>query len=222
MKKLFCVAMILFSVVACSQQSGQKMVATKSVETIDVAAALSKGQFQVSTMTSAVQASVVKDAGVVVKGVFKFGAGTLDLNSTTSFLDVGIDVASFSSGQSVRDERVSRIFFETEQEIFKSARFQTATLSADLIAKLKTERKLDQITLTGSLSLHGATIPVTAVLNVNFDESGVLVVTTAQPIKIKISELSMNDQLSRLKATCGHQVVNDEVVLDVHAELLPK
>lgn len=189
---------------------------------IDVQKALETGAFKVIRAASAIKVRTIKNGNMPVLGSLNIKTGRLNINpGAKSLLELVIDMTSWDSGLTVRDDRIVQIFFESTVDRNQVALFKVNSVSAESIAKLKKDKKLDGLSVQGTLSFHGVSIPVDAVLNVSFNQIGRLVVTSAKPIAIKISDLKMNETLKRLIIICNHQSVDDVVTLNVHLEFEP-
>jgi len=218
---LLLVALSFLLLPSCKSTSKAIKAITESKK-IDVQKALETGAFKVIRAASAIKVRTIKNGNIPVLGSLNIKTGRLNINpGAKSLLELVIDMTSWDSGLTVRDDRITQIFFESIVDRNRVALFQVNSIPAESIEKLKKDKKLDGLAVQGTLNFHGVTIPVDAILNVSFSQIGRLVVTSAKPIAIKISDLKMNELLKRLIIICNHQSVEDVITLNVHLEFEP-
>ncbi len=151
-----------------------------------------------------------------VKGAFDKFTGTVELDDkdpTKSKVDVEIELASVNTRNAKRDEHLrSPDFFDvakTPKMTFKSTKVEVAKDGA--------------LTITGDLSLHGVTKPVTlkaAPLSAELKDpwGGTHRGTTATgKINRKDFKLEWNKTLEK-----GGVLVGEDVLIELQIELLPK
>ncbi|GAB2189211.1 YceI family protein [Sessilibacter sp. MAH1] len=136
---------------------------------------LDKGLSQLTFLTT-------KNSAVTEAHTFKNIVGTI---SDDGKVTVDIDLTSVDTAIAIRDERMQNILFET-------AKFATATFTADVSAVLAevNQKSIAKATVEGELSLHGKTVPVTFDVLANEMETGV-VVSTLKPTMIKADQFDL-------------------------------
>lgn len=208
---------VLFITTACTDKATIK--SAEPVALVRLADALKGGTLGLATDASMLHVRVIKDAGVVVNAMLNYLAGNLVVAPGASSFTTTIDMTSFNSQLLMRDQRVAQIFFGVEDDANKIAQFIVVQLPADVVSKLQTQSRLDNVSLDGELKFHGATLPVTAVVTIQKKDER-LIVDSVSPIVIKISALGMSAPLKNLMAICGHNNVEDDVQITIHAEFV--
>ncbi len=165
-----------------------------------------------TTVGFAVKHMMVTD----VKGTFDKVTGTVEIDDkdpSKSRVDVEIDVASVNTRNAKRDEHLrSADFFDTAK--FAKMTFKSTKVEVAKDGSLK---------ITGDLSLHGVTKPVTlsaSPLSAEFKDpwGGTHRGTTATAkINRKDFGLTWNAALEK-----GGVVVGEDVLIELQVELLPK
>jgi len=146
----------------------------------------------------------IKNDAVGVVGSFTALDGAFDPDKGTGWIEVKI--ASTNTGDPARDTNLTTHFFEVAK--FPTARFEVTGLpKADKLADADVE-------LAGTLSLHGASLPLKIAAHVSRDAHGHLHAHNAKPVVLSAHDLGMDDQLAALKAVCGHQSLSAAVPVD--------
>lgn len=179
--------------------------------------ALVATKFTVVQNASTLYVTTIKDAGIPVKGTVNLASGGLFLGTTQerSALDIQIDLNTFNSGLELRDDRVRRFFFNADQEIFKTAHLVVAALPVGSVEKLRSEKKLLNVSVSADFTWHGETQKISGMVDVFFNKNGRLQIKTAKPFAITISEWALAENLEKLKTICGHQMIADTVQVDI-------
>ena len=99
-----------------------------------------------------------------VEGMFALRDGTLRFDSATGAAsgEVNVDLASGKTGNGSRDNTV-------KEDVLETARFPVATLRATHLAGILAAIGSSDVTLEGTLSLHGAEHPVRIPAHVTID-----------------------------------------------------
>ncbi|MBF0104079.1 MAG: YceI family protein [Deltaproteobacteria bacterium] len=211
---------MMFAVIpAC--QSGREPLPVLVPQQIDVAQALQRGIFKLVIDASMIKVRTIKDSSIPVAASFYFNSGALNLNPGRSFFKTEIDITSFYSGLSVRDDNVLKVFFKTDETPNKAAFFSVAGLGKEKTAGLKTAKKLDELSVDGVLTYNQKEVMVKAILKISFNKYGRLVVETVKPFAVSISDLGLTKNLNELLVVCNHQSVDDVVQVEVHIEFEP-
>ena len=146
----------------------------------------------------------IKNDAVGVVGSFTTLDGAFEPGKGTGWVEVKI--ASTSTGDPARDTNLTTHFFEVAK--FPTARFEVTGLpKADKLADADLE-------LAGTLSLHGASLPLKIAAHFSRDSHGHLHAHNAKPVVLSAHDLGMDDQLAALKAVCGHQSLSAAVPVD--------
>lgn len=198
-----------------SDNSGLGDTATKTVSPDEV---LKNDKFQVYKPTSVIYLTTIKDSAIPVKASLGFAEGTLQLASADAFLALTVDLESFDSGLPLRNDRVRKIFFNSDKKEMSQAIFKIAALPGDALAKLKADKELKDYSLEGELDFHGVKKNITAKLNASITPAGRIAVKSVQPLEIKISDFSLSENLKSMIQVCGHLGIDDLVKLDVAVE----
>ena len=149
-----------------------------------------------------------------VKGEFAGVTGTVNLDDKDllkSKVDVSMDVGSVNTGNAKRDEHLKTADF------FDAAKFPKLTFKST-----KVEKAGDKLALTGDLTLHGVTKPVTLLVELTTEirdpwgntRRGV---SASGKVNRKEFGLTWNKTLDG-----GGVAVSDEVLLTIEAELTKK
>jgi polyisoprenoid-binding protein YceI len=153
----------------------------------------------------------IKNDAVGVVGSFTTLDGAFDADAHTGWIEVKI--ASTNTGDPARDANLTTHFFEVAK--FPSARFEVSGLPpADKLADSDVE-------LAGTLTLHGASLPVKIAAHVSRDAHGHLHVHNAKPVVLSAHDLGMDAQLAALKAVCGHQSLSGAVPIEFDVAFAP-
>jgi hypothetical protein len=179
--------------------------------------ALAAKEFTVALNASTLYVTTIKDAGIPVKATINLASGRLSLAGVSEqpALDLEIDLSTFNSGMELRDGRVRQIFFNADQADFKTAHLVVAALPTGSVEKLKAEKKILNVPVSADFTLHGKTQKISGAVTAFFNKKGRLQIKTAEPFVIKISEWTLSENLEKLKAICGHQIIADEVKVDI-------
>lgn len=207
--------------IAC-KPSKKAPVEVYRTQKIDGDRAIAADVFDLVTDASIIKVTTIKDASIPVKGSFNLKSGRLTLSpQVSSGLEMVVDMTSWDSGLILRDDRVTRIFFGTDEDKNRTATFRSEPLEESLIAVFRKQREVKTAVVSGTFQFNGVSLPVTAQLKAGFNEYGRLVVTTPRPFTIRISDLKLNERLKKLMIVCNHQSVADEVSVTVHLEFVP-
>lgn len=187
-----------------------------------IEAALQADKFTLAPDTSIIYVTAHKDEKVPVKGSLNFTTGGLDLAASAKLAaSLTVDLESYDSGLPLRNGRVRQLFFNSDKPDFAKATLVIDAIGEEEVKKLRGDQKLEKVPVTGTLTFHGESKSVKAVLDVGYTWGGRLSVKTATPIVFKISEWQLLDNLEAMMAACGHLKVDDVVTLDVTAEFSP-
>lgn len=213
MKRLVLIICVILA--GCSQSSVHEVEQSKK---IDIKAALVSGKFKVAQNASALFLEVIKDGKIPVKASFNFSSGTLDINSDKNLATLVVDMTSWNSGLTNRDFHVKTVFFQTTQKQNETMTIFINPVSKKAIEDLRINKKVMYVPLKGFISIRDKKIPFVTTVNAGFTDQGRLFVDIFDPITIKISELGLSENLSKLMVICGHKSVDDGVVVKGHFE----
>lgn len=200
-------------------------VASGEIAQAKVAARVAN-DFKVVTNASQITVRMVKDDSIPVAATFNLNGGELKLaeSGATSagvaptMAHVVVDMASFNSGLLIRDDRVRSIFFETQEAKNTLMTIAISAVSPETIAALRSKGAVNGVPVTGSLSYLEKIIPVVATVDLNITDEDRFRVTSTSPVIVKISELGLNSNLTKLMTACGHKSVADEVSVEFNLE----
>ena len=164
---------------------------------------------------SNIEVIAVKNGDAEVKGVFKEVSGKLGFGGTkdapTLSGTVEVTLGSYDSGLELRDERVHDLFFEVAQ-------YAKAVLKLKNSGPVPSPRlpmgELTEVPMTGTLSMHGAEVPIETTLVLRRTSPVDLEVKTKEALTLSIAEFGMNGPLQALIKACAHQSVSDKVVVN--------
>jgi polyisoprenoid-binding protein YceI len=168
------------------------------------AGAASAGSWKLVPAESSLHFVGIKNDAVGVVGSFTALDGAFDPDKGTGWVEV--KVASTNTGDPARDTNITTHFFEAT--VFPTARFEVSGLPA--AGKLVDS----DVELSGTLSLHGAKLPLKIPAHVSSDAHGHLHVHNAKPVVLSAHDLGMDAQVAALKAVCGHQSLSAAVPVE--------
>jgi polyisoprenoid-binding protein YceI len=184
--------------------------------------ALTADRFTLALDSSIIYVTARKDEKVPVKGSLNFGSGMLDLSAGAKpAATLSVDLESYDSGLAIRNERVRKLFFNSDQLGFAKATLTIDTILAEAVQKLRADQKLEKTPVTGTLTFHGESKSIKASLDLTYTWGGRLVVRSAEPLQFKISDWALAENLKTRMTACGHQKVDDVVMFEVNAEFSP-
>jgi len=173
------------------------------------------GVWRLVPAESAIQFVGIKNDAVGVPGSFASLEGAFDVAKHTGFVEVKL--GSAETGNPERDENIRTHFFEAAK--FPLARFDVSGLPAP--ETLPGPGGTTRVELAGTLSLHGASLPLKIPARVSRDGQNHLHVHNAVPIVLSAHDLGMDAQLAALKATCGHESLSGAIPVDVELAFAP-
>jgi len=222
-----CVVLAALSVIACSRSSGPSTPDASAT----TAAAPKKpprprptpaaGETPADVKASKIVLTTIKDrdttSPVMITIPLFDGAATL---SGTGSARLVFDLDTIETGIPLRNERVRLVFFETTSVGWDTIEIAVPQIPAPVLAAIKDKRKATVVKLDAKVKLHGKESAVPLVVDVTREGERVIV-KSAAPIEVKISELGLTDNLRRLSALCMHDSIDDVVKIDATIELAP-
>ncbi|RDX35342.1 YceI family protein [Kangiella sp. HD9-110m-PIT-SAG06] len=127
---------------------------------------------------------------------------------------VTIDLSSVDTNIEIRDERLQKHVFNTEQT-------PNAVINADIDPELLTTKKETTTSVNGTLTLVGKTSEFQANLVVAPSKNN-LVVKTQQPIMLSVKDLGIKQGIDKLQEIAGLQSISDEVPVTLSLTIKPK
>ncbi len=143
-----------------------------------------------------------KNSAVTEVHSFKTLTGKID---DKGMVKVSIDLASVDTAIPIRDERMQKFLFET-------TKFTQATFTADVAGVLKDVKKSGsaKASVSGELSLHGKSVPVSFdVLAVKTDDG--ILVSTLRPTLVKASDFDLVAGVEKLRELANLKSINPVV-----------
>jgi len=182
---------------------------------------IAPGETRVDVEKSKLSLSIIKDRDTKSPVTATMGVrdGAIALGAGTARLSVDLD--TFDSSIPLRNERVRGVFFETSGIGWDTAELTIAKLPDDVIAAVRDKKKVTGAKLDADLKIHGKTAKVALVVDA-FSMGGTLMVKSAQPVEVKVSDFGLTDNLKRLSSLCMHDSIDDVVKVDVSLEFPPK
>lgn len=157
----------------------------------------------------------IKNDAVGVPGTFTSLEGVYDSAKRSGFVEVKL--GSTDTGNPARDENVREHFFEVAK--FPVARFEVSGLP--IAESLPEPGGSARIELEGTLSLHGASVPLKLPARVSRDVQNHLHVRNEAPVVLSAHDLGMDAQLAALKAVCGHESLSGAIPIDLDLAFAP-
>ncbi len=173
------------------------------------------GVWRLVPAESTIQFVGIKNNAVGVPGSFASLEGAFDAAKRTGFVEVKL--GSAETGNPARDENIRAQFFEALK--FPVARFDVSGLPAP--ETLPAPGASARFELAGTLSLHGASLPLKLIARVSRDAQNHLHVHNAAPIVLSAHDLGMDAQLAALKAVCGHESLSGAIPIEVDLAFAP-
>lgn len=212
----FMIALGLFVSMSCSSSEQPKPVPVVDLRQV----AQTEGLFSVAQDASMLTVQVVKDESVPVKGALNFKSGQLNVKSGAPNLVLEVDMKSWDSGLTARDNNVTQVFFNVLKESNTTTRVE-ATIPEDILAGFRAAGTLDNFKTTLNITFNGVTKPTEVLLSAKPDDKGHIVVQTMKKITLKISDFALGDNLKKLMELCNHKSVSDEIEVGVYLALKP-
>ena len=166
------------------------------------------GSWRLVPAESELQFTGTKNETVGVPGTFREVDGSFDASAGTGSIE--IKLASVDTGDAARDENIRTHFFE-------AAKFPVAMVNMTGLSNLEwkgspADKML--IKLEGTVSLHGATVPIKMPAMVLLTAPDKFVVQGLGPIVLLARDFGMESQLATLKAVCGHKSLSGTVPVE--------
>jgi hypothetical protein len=174
------------------------------------------GELLVDLEESRATVSVVKDRDTLhpVVSTVALRDGRIELDGPSPSARLVVDLLSYDSRIPLRNERLKKVFFETQIAGYDTLELTVPRLPAAVIASLRKDRKVVGVALEGQVGVHGGTSKLAMTLDAAYEKDGALVVKTSAPIEIKVSDLGLGDNLRRLSALCMHDSIDDVVKVE--------
>ena len=138
----------------------------------------------------------IKNNGIAEIGHFKsFQAKVLANGDAT----LKLDLSSVNTGVAIRDERMQKHLFNTEQ--FTHASF-SGKIPADVLEKAQ-KGQPQTIQLNGRLSLHGQSQDVSLSVDITPSQEGLIRVASAEPLLIKADDFALVEGINKLQEIAG-------------------
>tara|TARA_Y100001968_G_scaffold260758_1_gene248439 strand:- start:3361 stop:4020 length:660 start_codon:yes stop_codon:yes gene_type:complete len=165
----------------------------------------------------------VKDGSAKVSGDFTRIRGGLfldetDLGSTHGSLTV--DLNAIDSKNPVRDANIAQFLFESMPDAPKTARLELRKLSLESNSLAPGESAAARAEF--NIALTGGALEGIAEVQLSRASDGRWKVTTAKPIALSLSGLSLSQQSESLRTRCNHQSIDDGVAVSLQLELVPQ
>ena len=169
---------------------------------------------------ASVETIAIKNGSAEVKGVFKSVSGKLGFGGTkdapTLSGTVEVDLSSYNSGLELRDQRVQDLFFEAAQHGTAVLKLKN---SGPVPGKNFPMGEPTEISMKGTLTMHGAEAPVETTLVVRRTSPIDIKLETKEPLHVSIADFGMNGQLQALIKACAHQSVGDDILVNASVSL---
>lgn len=138
----------------------------------------------------------IKNNGIAEIGHFKTFQAKVMANGEAT---LKIDLSSVNTGIDIRDERMQKHLFNTEQ--FTHASF-TSKIPADVIEKAQ-KGEYQTLQLKGSLELHGQNQEMSVSVDITPARDGHIRVASAEPLLIKADDFALLEGINKLQEIAG-------------------
>jgi polyisoprenoid-binding protein YceI len=167
----------------------------------------------------------IKNGEAEVKGSLSHLEGSLQiLDSSWTGLNgtVTVGLESWASGDDVRDERLRRVFFQTDAN--PTAIFEVASVDGVPEGGFVVGAEPVPVSLSGKVTLSGATVDAVWPVAVTRPLEAAYVIESTEAVSLSIAGFGMQEQLAALITECGHQSVDDAAKVSVRVEVgeIPK
>ncbi|MBB1332805.1 YceI family protein [Pseudoalteromonas sp. SR44-5] len=151
--------------------------------------------WQVNNDQSKVSFVSIKSNSIAEVHHFKNVSGSLAENGS---LSVDIDLSSVETMIPIRNERMTKLLFET-------AKFPTATITANLSKQLKALKPGQHVFkgISAELDFHGAKKEITVDVIANLSSQGDISVSSMSPIIINGADFAVIDGIMQLQKLAG-------------------
>lgn len=128
-----------------------------------------------------------------------------------------IDLASVNTKIPIRDERMRKVLFETEQ--FPDAVLSTRVPLAEL-EKLQ-PGEMQPLTLEGALGIRGISAPISSLVDVIKLADGSLQVVSRTPVLVSASDLKLVQGVDKLREIAGLPSIGQSVAVSFQLNFRP-
>lgn len=171
--------------------------------------------WQLSPEQSQVSFTTIKKEHIAENHTFGNIDATLNQDGTFSF---SIDLDSVNTAIPIRDERMKEHLFNTKS--FAKATF-TAKVDAGAVKSLATGEST-KLSISGNLSLHGQTQPVTATVMVSKLKNDKLLVNSLAPMLVRAGDFNLVAGVNKLKELAGLPSIGETVPVSFVLTLVQK
>ena len=173
---------------------------------------------------SRVTVAVIKDrnAALPVTATIALGDGRVMLDGPSPSARLTIDLGTFDSNLPLRNDRVKQFFFETNNRKWETAELVIPSLPAAALSSLRETRRALHVKLDAELTFHGTKRNVELLVDAAYEPGGVLVVKTAAPFDLNVSDYGLEGNLKRLSLLCKHDSIDDIVKVEATIKLTAK
>ena len=165
------------------------------------------GNWQLDTVNSYLNFVTTKNYHTIEAQKFDTISGSM---TDAGVATLTVDLASVNTANTLRDQRIRDLFFET-------ATYPTATVTTTLDTKLLSSMAVgasSAVTLAATLNLHGVTVPVTAKVMVQKLSATKVMVHSLAPVIVKASNHTMDAGVEALRAIVGILSVSGTAPVD--------
>lgn len=128
-----------------------------------------------------------------------------------------IDLTSVNTGIPVRDERMQKFLFKTEQ--FPTASLHTQ-VPIDQVARLKAG-EMESLTLEGNLGLRGLIAAVSSQVNVVKLADGSIQVDSVSPLLLQANQIGLVEGIEKLREIAGLPSIGQTVAVTFRLNFRP-
>jgi polyisoprenoid-binding protein YceI len=165
------------------------------------------GNWQLNTTDSYLNFVTTKNLHTIEVQKFDVLSGSMTDAGVATF---AIDLTSVNTANTVRDQRLRDLFFETG--VYPAATVKT-TLNSSLLSSIAVG-KTAVVDISASLSLHGVTGAITTKVLVQKLSSSRVMVQSIAPIIVKSSDYALEAGVEALRAAVGISSVSGTVPVD--------
>ena len=165
------------------------------------------GNWQLDTVNSYVNFVTTKNYHVIEAQKFDTISGSMN---DAGVATLTVDLASVNTANTLRDQRIRDLFFET-------ATYPTATVTTTLDTKLLSSMAVgasSAVTIAANLNLHGVVVPVSTKVMVQKLSATKVMVHSLAPVVVKASNHTMDAGVEALRAIVGIVSVSSAAPVD--------
>lgn len=183
-----------------------------------------QGELLADVNSSKVTVAVIKDKNskLPVNGTLLLRDGRVTLDGPSPSAQLSIDLTTLETAIPTRNERVKKLFFETNNRSWETIELAVPVLPPAALTALREKRRATHVELQGEVTFHSVKKPITLVVDAAYEPGGTLVVKSVAPFDVNIADFGLSENLHRLSLICQHDSIDEIVKVEVTVELPTK